>query len=130
MGADCSIAVITTGSLENVAVKAPIGPREEVDNQTISQGSNPLIAKTAINNPQVKNQRLALSPIVESTSALIMALSTLVIVSNKTRPAMIRMMERRSMNQELIGFCLYKNVRKRGLLGGGGENPSIYKQIL
>jgi hypothetical protein len=102
MGADCSIAAITTGSLENVAVNAPIGPREEVDNQTISQGSNPRIAKTAMSNPQVKNQRFALSPIVESTSALIIALSMLVIVSNKTRPAMIRRMERISINQEHI----------------------------
>jgi hypothetical protein len=99
MGADFSIAAITTGSLENVAVNAPIGPREDVDNQTISQGSNPRIANTAINNPQVKNQRFALSPIVESTSAFIMALSILVIVSNKTRPAMIRSMERKSMDQ-------------------------------
>jgi hypothetical protein len=99
MGADCSIAAITIGSLENVAVNASIGPREGVDIHTISQGSNPRIAKTAINNPQVKNQRLALSPMVESTSALIMALSMLVIVSNKTRPAMIRRMERKSMDQ-------------------------------
>jgi hypothetical protein len=104
MGADCSIAAITSGSLENVAVNAPIGPREVVDIQTISQGSNPRIAKTAINNPHVKNQRLALAPMVESTSALIMALSILVIVSNKTRPAMIRRMERISMNSRTYRF--------------------------
>jgi hypothetical protein len=35
---------------------------------------------------------------VESTSALIMALSMLVMVSNKTRPAMIRIMEIKSMS--------------------------------
>ena len=57
MGADCSIAAITTGSLENVAVNAPSGLSEGVDNQTISQGSSPRIAKTANNNPQIKNQR-------------------------------------------------------------------------
>ena len=106
MGADCSTAAKTRGSLENVAVNAPMGPRDEVDIQTISQGNNPRIAKTAINNPQVKNQRFALSPIVESTSALIMALSMLVIISNKTRPVIIRRMERISMILENIGFSL------------------------
>jgi hypothetical protein len=73
---------------------------------------------------------------------LIMALSMLVIVSNKTRPAMIRMMERKSMNQEHIGFCPYKNVRERKSRQDRGNpdrgnpdrgnpdrgNPQIYKQ--
>jgi len=104
MGADCSIAAITTGSLENVAGNAPVGLSEGVDNQTISQGSNPRIAKTANNNPQIKNLRFARSPMDESTSALMMALSMLVIVSNKTRPAIIRVTERRSMNREQIEF--------------------------
>src|SRR5512137_290512 len=106
MGADCSTAAKTRGSLENVAVNAPMGPSDEVDIQTISQGNNPRTAKTAINNPQVKNQRFARSPIVESTSALIMALSMLVIISNKTRPVIIRRMERISMIQEHIESSL------------------------
>jgi hypothetical protein len=109
MGAECSIAAITIGSLENVAVNAPRGLSEGVDNQTISQGNSPRIAKTANNNPQIKNHRFARSLMVESTSALMMALSMLVMVSNKISPAMMRIMERRSIIQEHIGSFCVKN---------------------
>jgi hypothetical protein len=117
MGADCSIAASTIGSLENVAVKAPIGLNEGVDNHTMSQGSSPRIAKTANKRPQIKNQRRARSPMVESTSALIMALSMLVMVSNKTRPAMIRIMEIKSIITVPISI-----VHKKIYAGFTGEN--------
>ena len=45
----------------------------------------------------------AFCDIVERTSALMMALSLLVIVSNRQSPAMIRMMERISMKYEPVG---------------------------
>jgi hypothetical protein len=81
-------------------VRAPIGPRDGVDIQTISHGSAPLITKTANNNPQRRNQRRAFWDMVESTSALIMALSILVMVSNRQSPAMIRIIERISIKQD------------------------------
>jgi hypothetical protein len=99
IGADCSIAARTTGSFENVAVNAPAGPSDGVDNQTISQGSKPRIAKTANTSPHKRNQRFARLLIIESTSALIMALSMLVIVSNNMRPVIIRTIEKRSITQ-------------------------------
>jgi hypothetical protein len=49
---------------------------------------------------------------VESTSALIMALSMLVMVSNKTRPAMIRIMEIKSMSILPISIVSKKYMRK------------------
>ena len=100
MGDDCSIAAMTSGSLEKVAVRAPTGPSDGVESQTISHGSRPRTAKTANSSPQIRNQRFARSLMVERTSALMMALSMLVIVSNRTRPDTIRMMERISMNQD------------------------------
>ena len=103
MGADCPIAATTAGSLENVAVSAPMGPRDGVDIQTISHGSAPRITKTANNSPQMRNQRRAFCDIVERTSALIMALSMLVMVSNRQSPAMIRSMEKISMKQDQFG---------------------------
>ena len=84
-------------SEEKVAVTASSGPKPGVASQTISQGSKPLIKKTAINSPQTKNQRLALACMVDSTSALIIALSMLETTSNKHKPATIIMMENKSI---------------------------------
>lgn len=99
---------MTIGSLENVAINAPYGLSEGVDIQTIIQGITPRIAKTANSNPHTKNQRFARSVIVESTSALMIALSMLEMVSNKTRPAIIRMIEKRSIKHEHIRFFYLK----------------------
>ncbi len=93
VGVDDSIASLTDGLLEKVATSEPIGPSFGVTAQTIIQGSNPLITKTANKNPQSKNQRRPFLPMVESTSALTMALSMLEIVSNRQRPTMTIKME-------------------------------------
>ena len=108
-----------TGSPENVAVSAPTGPRDGADIQTISHGSTPRIAKTANRRPQTRNQRRAFSDIVERTSALIMALSMLVMVSNRQSPAMIRRMERISMERNYVGAGTVLNLAKPALW----ENP-------
>ena len=94
MGADSSIAAVTAGSFENVAVSAPIGPSEGVAIQMISQGRSPRMTKTAKKSPQVRNQRLAQCAMVVSTSALMMALSMLLMVSKRQSPAMVRIAER------------------------------------
>ena len=72
-----------------VETKAPISPNFGEVAQTISHGNKPLTAKTAMINPQSKNQRLALGFIVCKTSALLLGLSTLVIVSNMKSPPTI-----------------------------------------
>src|SRR5208337_4365387 len=118
-GADLLIAARTTGSLENVAVSAPTGPRDGADIQTITHGSTPPITKTANRILQTRNQRRPLSDIVERTSALIMALSMLVMVSNRQSPAMIRRMERISMERNYVGAGPVLNLAKPGLW----ENP-------
>ena len=104
MVADCSMAAMTSGSLEKVAVKAPTGPRDGVESQTISQGRRPRTANTAKISPQTRNHRRVRSLIVESTSALMIALSMLVMVSKRQRPAMMRIIERISMCQNRMGF--------------------------
>ncbi len=97
MGADSSMAAITAGSFENVAVSAPIGPSEGVVIQMISQGRSPLMTKTAKKSPHVRNHRRAHAAMVERTSALMMALSMLLMVSKRQSPAMVRMIDRISI---------------------------------
>ena len=94
IGADDSTASITAGSLENVAVKAPMGPSSGVVAQTITQGNKPLIINTANKRPQIRNHLLAFGDIVESTSAFTIALSILLITSNKQRPAIVSDIEK------------------------------------
>jgi hypothetical protein len=53
---------------------------------------------TANKIPQIRNHRLAFSPIVERTSALIIALSILLIISNRQRPATVRIIKSMSMH--------------------------------
>ena len=101
MGADDSMAVATLGSLLKVEVKAPIRPNSGEVAQTISQGRSPLTANTAIINPQSKNHFLALGFIVWRTSALMMALSMLVIVSNTKSPPTIIKIDIMSTTQRL-----------------------------
>jgi len=85
-----------------VAVKASMGPRDGWEDQTISQGYPPLMAKTANIIPHDKNHRLARIDMVESTSAFITALSMLVTVSKSARPTMIKTMESKSIENALI----------------------------
>ena len=92
MGADCWMAAVTRGSLEKVAVRASTGPRPGVAAQTMNQGRSPRTRNTAMRMPQMRNQRRAFSCMVESTSALMMALSTLLTVSKRQSPITVRTM--------------------------------------
>jgi len=49
---------------------------------------------TAIKRPQTRNHLLAFCFIVERTSALMIALSMLEIISKRERPRIVRMIER------------------------------------
>lgn len=98
MGAEDSIAFVTSGSPLKVAVNEPIGPREGETTQTISQGKTPLTTKTAKSNPQVKNHLLAFCPMVDKTWALIMALSTEETVSNSINPNTTKIIDKKSIN--------------------------------
>lgn len=80
-----------------MAVRAPIGPKEGETAHTISHGKNPRIIKTASNSPQVKNHLFAFSPIVDRTSALIMALSIEEILSKSTKPETIKTIVNKSI---------------------------------
>src|SRR5512146_1554998 len=96
MGADLSTASTTEGSLLNVLISAPHGPKEGVVTHTISQGRTPLMMKTAKSKPQNRNHLRARAPMVERTSALMMALSMLLMVSKRQRPATMSRAESRS----------------------------------
>lgn len=97
MGAEDSIACVTPKSDENVAVKAPMGPKEGDTAQTIAHGKSPLTTKTATSIPQSKNHLRACCPMVDKTWALIMALSTEETVSKRTKPATIKMIDKKSI---------------------------------
>src|SRR3989338_3002739 len=107
-GADVSIASATAGSLLKVANNASIGPSVGLTAQTIAHGKRPRTTNTAKRIPQIKNHRRAFSPIVERTSALMIALSILLIASNKQSPATMRIIEKISMevnkHQRLINI--------------------------
>ena len=88
-GALSWMAFCAAGFSVKVAVRALKGLRPGVMTHTISQGRIPLTPKTAIRMPQVRNHRLAFGCIVARTSALMMALSMLVIDSKTARPAIV-----------------------------------------
>ena len=117
-------------SPESVAVNAPTGPSDGVEIQTISQGRRPRTATTANSSPQTRNQRFARSLMVESTSALMIALSMLVIVSNMQRPAITSTMEIMSMDQDPIAICTGINIIQGDTHGRvhrrHPHSPSIY----
>lgn len=92
-GEDFSTDSIISGLLLKTPSKAATGPKEGLAIQTISQGKNPLIRKTAIIIPQTKNHFRYLFSIVERTSALTTALSTLQMVSKRQSPRTIKMIE-------------------------------------
>src|SRR4030066_931315 len=98
IGADCSIDSIPFGSLLKEAVNAPTGPSEGFTIQTMNQGKRPLTRNTEESIPQNKNHRRAFCCMVDKTSALIIALSILLIVSNNTNPATIKLIEIKSMS--------------------------------
>ena len=104
---EASIDATTAGSDDKAAVKAPTGPKAGLTTQTISQGSKPLNKNTAIKSPEIKNHLLALADIVDKTSALMMALSTEEIVSNKINPATTKTIDRISIS--LRYNCIAKN---------------------
>jgi len=104
MGAELSMASATFGSLEKVAVSAPIKLRDGVVIHTITHGSSPRTTKTANIIPQNKNHRRALALIPESTSAFIMALSMLDIVSKRDKPIIGISNENKSMTPRLVMF--------------------------
>ena len=93
IGAAASMDSLICGSLENVAVKAPHGPSEGFVAQTIRSGSSPRTTKTAMTIPQVRNHFLALGFMVWRTSALMMALSTLLMISKRLRPSTARIID-------------------------------------
>jgi hypothetical protein len=61
--------------------------------QTISHGNRPLTPKTAMRMPHVRNHRRAFVCMVARTSALMIALSMLVIDSKTARPRMVKTAE-------------------------------------
>ena len=97
IGADSSITFAISGSELNEDVKASIGPKLGLFAHNISQGSKPLTRKTAIKMPHIKNHLLALLDIVPRTSALMIALSTLIIISKRANPKTINNRENKSI---------------------------------
>jgi len=93
IGADFSMDSKTKGSLDQAAEKICIGFRDALKAQIIAKGRRPRTKNTAINMPQVKNHRLAFAPIVESTSALMMALSTDETASKSDKPMIVNKAE-------------------------------------
>src|SRR3989344_2006231 len=91
IGADFPIDSATTGSLDHAAERTCIGVSEVLKAQTMRNGSSPRTKNTEKNIPQVKNHLLALAPMPESTSALMMALSTEEIASKSERPSIVIM---------------------------------------
>src|SRR3989338_2499364 len=96
IGADSSITFATFGSELKEAVKEPKNPSDGLLIHKIVQGNSPLTKKTAIKMPHSRNHLLAFLDIVPRTSALIIALSTLIITSNKARPVTMRIIENQS----------------------------------
>lgn len=100
------MAVITLGSELKAAVNAPTSPSSGFITQTIAQGKTPLSIKTANKSPQNKNHFLAFLPIVDRTSAFIIALSIEEIVSNKINPQTVSAIANRS----IFFIIFYKRV--------------------
>ncbi len=97
IGADCSIACATAGSELNVAVSAPRSPSAGFVSQRMRSGRSPRARKTAMSNPHRQNQRLAFAETVPRTSALMTALSMLLMVSKRLNPTIVSMLEKRSI---------------------------------
>ena len=70
-------------------------------------GEEPPHQKDGDKNPPDRNQRRAFFPIVERTSALMMALSMLDMVSKRIRPSTIRIIDTmlRTSSEEINNVC-------------------------
>ena len=83
--------------MEKAAVSVPEIPNFGFVANNIKKGRRPLTKKTEVRIPHVKNHFLALLLIPPSTSALMMALSILVMISKIARPKMIKILEKKFM---------------------------------
>lgn len=86
---DSSNIFPTCGSLLKAACNNPPGPRDGTTTHKMRKGSTPRTITTAKSIPHNKNHRRAFAPIPESTSAFIIALSMLLIISNKLSPTTV-----------------------------------------
>ena len=121
MGADFSIDSCTTGLLVHAADKTCIGDNDVLKAHIIKNGNKPLTKNTAIKIPHVRNQRLARAPIVESTSALIIALSMDEIASKRDRPIIVSIAE----NNILIFYILDRPLANFGSFNGKSQTRHI-----
>src|SRR3989344_2761548 len=99
IGADFSMISTICGSELSEAVNDPTKPRLGLLTHTMSHGNKPLTRNTAIRMPQRRNHRCPLGDMVLSTSALMIALSTLMMISNNASPRMINAMEKMSIGE-------------------------------
>src|SRR3989344_9287921 len=95
IGADFSIGSKTKGSEDHAADKICKGLSVVLKAQIIAKGRSPRTKNTAINIPQVRNHLRAREPMVESTSAFIIALSTDETASKSERPMIVIRAENR-----------------------------------
>src|SRR3990172_5017895 len=79
-----------SGLEERVATITSTNPSWGLLLHRIKIGSSPLTAKTAMRIPQSRNHLFALADIVERTSEFMIALSMLLMTSNRVKPAIIR----------------------------------------
>lgn len=101
IGADFSIISPIAGLLLNAAVQTSVISRLGLLIQKMMNGSNPLMTNTAISMPHIRNQRLAHWDIFDRTSALIIALSMLVIISKRLSPRTMSIIVRMSMKKKI-----------------------------
>src|SRR3990170_3464179 len=79
-----------SGLEERVATITSTNPSWGLLLHRIRIGSSPLTTKTAMRIPQSRNHLLALADIVERTSEFMIALSILLMTSNRLKPAIMR----------------------------------------
>ena len=90
IGAEDSMASFTLGSLLKVAVSEPKNPKEGLTANTMIHGNKPRTTNTAKINPQSKNHLRDFWLMVDKTSALTIALSMELMISNKQRPRTVK----------------------------------------
>ena len=99
IGDDASIAFATDGSLLKVDANAPTTPRLGEVSQTISQGKKPSYGKYCYDKAPKQKPSSGFFFIVRRTSAFIMALSMLVIVSKTKSPPTIKRIDIMSIGE-------------------------------
>src|SRR3972149_9930327 len=85
-GADSSTALMISGFEVQAAASTSMKPNVGLLLQRMAIGRSPLTMKTAMRIPQNRNHFLDLSDIVERTSELMIALSMLLMTSNRLKP--------------------------------------------